>query len=99
AARTLDPQPVAEPRPREPFCELAARRVRDAQKQHARLVTHVASRARGNNHHVSTAASAPPTSCAPTNGPTSASRMPANVFVNERASVTAGFANDVDAVN
>jgi hypothetical protein len=29
----------------------------------------------------------------------SAGRMPANVSVNARASVTAGFANDVDAVN
>jgi hypothetical protein len=29
----------------------------------------------------------------------SAGRMPANVSLAERASVTAGFANDVDAVN
>src|SRR5262245_11466983 len=29
----------------------------------------------------------------------SAGRMPANVFVSPRAIVTAGFANDVDAVN
>ena len=30
---------------------------------------------------------------------TSVGRIPANVFVNARAIVTAGFANDVDAVN
>lgn len=30
---------------------------------------------------------------------TSAGRMPANVLVKARATVTAGFANDVDAVN
>src|SRR2546423_4916680 len=30
---------------------------------------------------------------------TSTGRMPANVSLAERASVTAGFANDVDAVN
>jgi hypothetical protein len=29
----------------------------------------------------------------------SAGRIPANVSLAERASVTAGFANDVDAVN
>jgi hypothetical protein len=29
----------------------------------------------------------------------STGRMPANVSVNARATVTAGFANDVDAVN
>ena len=29
----------------------------------------------------------------------SAARMPAKLFVKARASVTAGFANDVDAVN
>ena len=33
------------------------------------------------------------------NAGASAGRMPANVFVSDRASVTAGFANDVDAVN
>ena len=33
------------------------------------------------------------------NPPTSAGRIPANVFVIERAMVTAGFANDVEAVN
>src|SRR4030095_7071637 len=33
------------------------------------------------------------------NGGTSEGRMPANVFVNARATVTAGLANDVDGVN
>src|SRR5687767_6181920 len=40
-----------------------------------------------------------PTSCAATNPPMSTGRMPANVWVSARASVTAGFANDVLAVN
>jgi hypothetical protein len=30
---------------------------------------------------------------------TSAGRMPEKVFVSDRASVTAGFANEVEAVN
>src|SRR5580692_5908287 len=33
------------------------------------------------------------------NGGTSSGRIPANVFVAARAIVTAGFANEVDAVN
>jgi hypothetical protein len=33
------------------------------------------------------------------NGGTSTGRIPANVFEMDRASVTAGFAKDVDAVN
>ena len=37
--------------------------------------------------------------CAATNSGTSCGRMPANVSDNERAMVTAGLANDVDAVN
>src|SRR5688572_3455395 len=40
-----------------------------------------------------------PTSCAMTNGAMCAGLMPAKVVVNPRASVTAGFANEVDAVN
>src|SRR5688572_24125102 len=40
-----------------------------------------------------------PSSCPMTNPGTSAGRMPAKVSVNARAIVTAGFANDVDAVN
>ena len=40
-----------------------------------------------------------PADCATINPGTSAGRMPANVSVRARANVTAGFANDVDAVN
>ncbi len=40
-----------------------------------------------------------PSNCATTNAGASAGRIPANVSVADRASVTAGFANDVDAVN
>ena len=44
-------------------------------------------------------AAAAPASWAPTNGATSTGRMPAKVAVRLRATVTAGLANDVDAVN
>src|SRR5205085_5322455 len=40
-----------------------------------------------------------PASCAAMNAGASAGRMPANVSLAERASVTAGFAKHVDAVN
>ncbi len=40
-----------------------------------------------------------PTSWAPTKAGTEAGAIPANVFVNARPTVTAGFANDVDDVN
>jgi hypothetical protein len=46
----------------------------------------------------SVAANAPP-NCAPTNPDTSFGLMPEKVFVTERARVTAGLANEVDAVN
>jgi hypothetical protein len=41
----------------------------------------------------------PPATCANKNGGTSTGRIPANVLDSDRAIVTAGFANDVDAVN
>ena len=44
-------------------------------------------------------AAAAPTSWAPTKGATSIVRMPAKVSVSLRATVTAGLANEVDAVN
>src|SRR5262249_35681762 len=40
-----------------------------------------------------------PTICAAMNAGASAGRMPANVSLAERASVTAGLANEVEAVN
>ena len=53
----------------------------------------------GTNQRKSAVAAAAPTVC-PTRKPgTSTGRIPANVFVSARASVTAGLANDVDAVN
>src|SRR6478736_905370 len=56
-------------------------------------------RSRGTSQPNSAVANAPPTTCAAMNGGTSAGRIPAKVSVIERAMVTAGFANDVDAVN
>jgi hypothetical protein len=40
-----------------------------------------------------------PAICATMNNGTSPGRIPANVSDSERAMVTAGFANEVDAVN
>lgn len=45
------------------------------------------------------AATVAPSNCATTNALTSTTRMPENVAVAERASVAAGLANEVDAVN
>ena len=40
-----------------------------------------------------------PSDCAKMKGKTPAPAMPAKVFESERATVTAGFANDVEDVN
>ena len=40
-----------------------------------------------------------PTNCATMNAGASVGAMPLNVLVNDRAIVTAGLANDVEAVN
>ena len=54
---------------------------------------------RGVSQRKSAVAAAAPISCATMNAGASAGRMPAKVSVADRASVTAGFANEVDAVN
>lgn len=46
-----------------------------------------------------TVATAAPINCAKMKAGVSAGRIPANVLVNALAAVTAGFANEVDAVN
>src|SRR4029079_304548 len=53
----------------------------------------------GTSHRKRKVAAAAPAICATTNPGTSDGRIPANVSVSARANVTAGFANDVDAVN
>ena len=53
----------------------------------------------GCNQRKSAVAPKAPANWAAINAGASAGRIPANVFVTERATVTAGFANDVDAVN
>ena len=53
----------------------------------------------GRSHPDTIVAAAAPAACDTMNSGTSAGRMPANVFVSDRAIVTAGFANEVDAVN
>ena len=51
------------------------------------------------NQRKNKVAVAAPASCAAMNPGTSVGRMPANVSLAERASVTAGLANEVDDVN
>jgi hypothetical protein len=53
----------------------------------------------GTSHRNRMVAVAAPAAWATTNAGTSAGRMPAKVSVDARATVTTGFANDVDAVN
>src|SRR6516165_2794475 len=53
----------------------------------------------GHSHTATATAASIPTSCATTNANTPAGAIPANVSDRERAMVTAGLANDVDAVN
>ena len=53
----------------------------------------------GQNHGAMNVAKAMPASCAAINASTPAGEIPVNVSDKERAMVTAGFANDVDAVN
>src|SRR5262249_17790043 len=53
----------------------------------------------GTSHRNSAVAAPAPRSCATTKPGTSTGRSPANVLLKPRASVTAGLANDVDAVN
>src|SRR4029453_7854533 len=53
----------------------------------------------GTSERKSPVAPPAPSNCATMNAGASAGRIPANVSVAERASVTAGVANDVDAGN
>jgi hypothetical protein len=53
----------------------------------------------GNNMLATAKAESAPMNCATINAETSTGRMPEKVFVNERAMVMAGLANEVEAVN
>ena len=53
----------------------------------------------GTSHLKSSVDTAAPANCATTKPGMSSGRMPANVSVRPRANVTAGFANEVEAVN
>ncbi len=53
----------------------------------------------GTSHRKSKVAAIAPASCATMNPGASAGRMPANVSEAARAMATAGFANEVEAVN
>jgi hypothetical protein len=63
------------------------------------VVGSVRAREAGASHLNRDVAAPAPTSCAAMKAGASAGRMPANVSLAERASVTAGLAKDVDAVN
>src|ERR1044071_3173006 len=51
----------------------------------------------GSNHDHTAVAAKAPSNCATMNPGASAGRIPENVLVTERAKVTAGFANEVEA--
>jgi hypothetical protein len=51
------------------------------------------------SHRIVYAAATAPITCATTKAKTPGGAIPEKVSVAERASVTAGFANEVDAVN
>src|SRR5579863_4646899 len=53
----------------------------------------------GTSHRSRSVAATAPAICAAMNAGASTGRTPENVFETERASVTAGLANDVDDVN
>src|ERR1700683_296441 len=54
---------------------------------------------RGLRNPAVSAPARPPAICTTTNAKTPAGAMPANVSLNDRAIVTAGLANEVEAVN
>lgn len=78
------------------FSHLAAGGVSGAENQNAFFVAHDFF---GTSQLNTNAAKTAPSICAAMKAGTSDRRMPVNVSVNERARVTAGFANDVDEVN
>src|SRR5271154_1947776 len=53
----------------------------------------------GDSHRKSSVDASEPRSCARVNGRISVGRIPANVSLSDLANVTAGLANDVEAVN
>jgi hypothetical protein len=55
--------------------------------------------ATGTNQRMRSVAAPAPRTCAATKAGTSGGRIPAKVLVSDRATVTAGFAKQVDAVN
>ena len=78
---------------------LRFRRARFAKKAEEPPIIRLASIGAAHSQRANQVATAAPTNCATTNPGTSAGRIPAKVFVAARASVTAGLANDVEAVN
>jgi hypothetical protein len=79
--------------------DTADHRVWSAAKALAPASSRCARYLRGSSHHHKPVASSVPTICAPINGTTPPGAMPAKVSLRERATVTAGLANDVEAVN
>jgi hypothetical protein len=79
--------------PQKSFGHLAARRIAGAENQYAAFVHSLAIQ------RIRAVAQAAPTICAAMNAGASWGRMPEKVSDAVRASVTAGFAKEVDAVN
>src|SRR5215469_1932017 len=110
-ARTFDLEPAASIVAQQAFRHLASRRISGTEDQHtffaherfpsacAMTTAGASSGSDGTSQRNRTVAAAAPSNCAATKPGASAGRMPANVLVAERASVTAGFAKEVEAVN
>src|SRR5262249_31080308 len=109
-ARALDLEALPGHRPEETLGHLAPRRVVRAEEKHPLPGHRLASipfpttsrvdlRSLGTSQRTRAVAAVAPISCASTNPGTSVGRIPANVSLAARAIVTAGLANDVEAVN
>ncbi len=85
--------------PQEPFGYLASCGVTGAENQNPLLVIHNLEGGAGVSQRKSSVAEAAPKTCATRKPGVSAGRIPEKVSVADRASVTAGLANEVDEVN
>jgi hypothetical protein len=92
-ARAFDVEFVAGVMPQKSHGHLAARRITSAENQYAKFVHSCAIQRKR------AVAQTAPTICAAMNAGASCARMPEKVSDTVRASVTAGLAKDVDAVN
>src|SRR5689334_17167841 len=96
---TPDVDEVIRHRAQQTFRHLTPGGVASAKNQNSFSLAHIVSRGFESNHRNKAAATIAPHICAAMKLGASMGLMPAKVSLTERASVTAGFANDVEAVN